>query len=118
MNHMKLGMLGLVLAASLLPAAVNAQEYDSFNTVLRETMEDQDAALIEQANATETDPALGSTEKMQPEPVAPAGTGEPYNAGRDYTSGIIAAGAVILCAIAVVLLLLLVGVWGFGKKAE
>jgi hypothetical protein len=105
-----------VLGAGLLFAApAFAQNAGSFSDLLKGQLGNEQATSgFSVSDASDT--AIGSAEQLPPPRLDPVGTGAPYDAGRDETSGMIAVGAALLAALAVLLMLALVFVSGSGRR--
>jgi predicted PurR-regulated permease PerM len=113
----------LIFTIAMLAFPVSAQDYASFTERLRSNLNDQSSQAmvetIEPSNQVSgTEPALGSAEDVQ---VSVGNTEQqslPFNAGRDTVSGLIAAGAAILGALLVILIVIFVMFSGFGSGSE
>lgn len=86
----------------------------SFSQRLVEEVTGLETAAVQAAEASrdvsvgrKAQPPLGSAEAVLENP-APVSPSEPYDAGRDVTSGIMAAGAALLGVVAVTLLVILI----------
>ncbi|MBD3251845.1 hypothetical protein GF380_05355 [Candidatus Uhrbacteria bacterium] len=110
----------LVFGCFLTLAPVQAQEMveDDFFNVLSDNLNGQQMEVTNAPAAIRvaTEPELGASQIAKPSPTQANQASQPYVAGRDEMSGILAAGAVILATVIIVLLFALATTWGHSKK--
>lgn len=101
-------MAAVLSILSLSLFALPSQAQTRFDAQIRSALQEDG---VRTATSSRTVPPTGSSQTVSTQPASPAGddsANQPYNAGYDFESGVVAAGGAILAAVIIILLFWLV----------